>query len=233
MYMYDDVNVHLIPKNAEAVAGYVNGRYKTWPAVVAGWPNAHKLSIAVSSAADAMCLDVEPGDATNQVAAGWFKRQKGVKPVFYTSVSNAAALIKALAQAGIMRGQYRLWTAHYTGKEHLCNAKCGFGNFQADATQFEDRVGNVSLDKSLLSDTFFGKPSPKPIPKPKPKPVPVPPKPVPPPPVVPPVIQKYLKITDKDGSVTFVPMSKQARALRGSQFAAGKFIGLNVVNEKV
>src|SRR6266487_4563491 len=73
--------------------------------------------------ADAQCLDVEPGDATNADAPAWVKRQiaRGVyRPVVYTSLSNVNALLRALAAAGISRPQVRLWTAHYTGREHLC-----------------------------------------------------------------------------------------------------------------
>lgn len=184
MVLYDDINLNLIPKNAEAVAGYVNGRWPTYNEVVRRWPKAHHLSIAVSSHADADCLDVEPGDATNSVAPGWIKKQMGrgvARPCVYTSVSNAKALLDTLAKAGIGRHQIRLWTAHYTGKEHLCSPTCGFAmNTTADATQWTDRALGRSLDQSLAVDTFFDKgaspapPKPKPVPPPKPVPVPKP-----------------------------------------------------------
>lgn len=157
--MYDDVNLALIPKDAPAVAGYVNGRYKTYPQLAEAFPHAKRLSIAVSSVADAECLDVEQGDATNDVAAAWVKRQKArgvAKPVVYTSVSNANALLRALAKGGVKRSDIRLWTAHYNFKKHLCSSKC-FAGFTstADATQWTDRSGGKSLDESLLSPKFF------------------------------------------------------------------------------
>lgn len=158
--MYDDISVSAIPANAEAVAGYVGGKWPTYPELVKRFPKAHKLSIAVTSTEDAECLDVEPGDASNIQAPAWVKRQqaRGVKkPVVYTSVSNAPALIATLAKAGVKRTDIRLWTAHYTGRPHLCSSACGFGfKFTADATQYDDHAFGRSLDVSLCSDAFFG-----------------------------------------------------------------------------
>jgi hypothetical protein len=166
--MYDDITLSLIPKNAEAVAGYVNGRWATYPAVVKGWPDAHHLSVAVSSVADADCLDVEKGDAPNSVAADWVKRQvaRGLeKPVIYTSVSNVRPLLGLLANSGIKRSDVRIWSAHYTFREHLCGPGCGFGMpTTADATQWTDRAGGKSLDQSVCSDGFFATVPPPPTP---------------------------------------------------------------------
>lgn len=156
--MYDSVNLSQIPDNAPAVAGYVNGNWPTYPKLAERWPHTKTLSIAVSARADAECLDVEQGDAANDVAPAWVKRQlkRGVaKPVVYTSVSNAGALLRTLDRAGIKRDQVRLWTAHYTFKPHLCSSKCGFGDVQADATQWTDHSLGRNLDESLLSPKFF------------------------------------------------------------------------------
>lgn len=170
--MYDDISLALIPANAQAVAGYVNGRWPTYNEVVRRWPNAKHLSIAVTAHADAECLDVEPGDATNVSAPAWVKRQmaRGVhRPVLYTSLSNVTALLRALAVAGITSKQVRLWTAHYTGREHLCGPACGFGlRMTVDATQWTDRALGRSLDQSLCADGFFAT-APKPTPKPQKK----------------------------------------------------------------
>lgn len=157
--MFDSVDVSQIPATAKAVAGYVSGRWPTYPALVKDFPHAHRLSIAVNAREDADCLDVESGDAVNSQAAAWVKRQiaRGVKrPVVYTSVSNAPALLAALKQAGIKRPQIRLWTAHYTFKEHRCTSKCwpGFTG-TADATQYHDHALGKNLDASLCSPTFF------------------------------------------------------------------------------
>lgn len=160
MLMYDSVNVTQIPLDAEAVAGYVNGAWPTYATLVAQWPHAHKLSIAVTADRDADCLDVERGDASPDQAPAWVKRQqaRGVKrPVVYCSVSQAAVVLAALAKAGITRSQIRLWTAHYTGKPHRCSAAiCGY-QFPgvADATQYDNHADGKNLDASLCVRTFF------------------------------------------------------------------------------
>ena len=234
--MYDSTNVNDIPKDAPAVIGYVGGNpnFTQYALAKRRFPKAHVLGLAVASRYDAEGIDVEKGDAPNNLVPGWVKKQlrRGVKkPVVYTSASNVAAVVKLLAANGVARSQVRILSAHYNGKPHICSpATCGYP--AADGTQWTNHSGGKHLDESLLKDDFFGAkplPKPKPVPKPAPKPVPVPPKPVPAPA---PNVQRYLKITDKDGSVSFEPMSKAARAKRGAQFAAGKFIGLNVVNQK-
>lgn len=157
--MYDSVSVGEIPSSAEAVAGYVGGNYVTWPRITRAFPKAKKLSIAVASRYNAQCLDVEKGDATNSVAAGWFRQQRksGWKNlVFYTSVSNAQALIDTLRTAGIHRGEYKLWTAHYSSRPHLCNSKCWRGfHDKADATQWSDKALGRNLDVSYCSAKFL------------------------------------------------------------------------------
>lgn len=157
--MYDAVTVSNIPRSAQAVAGYVNGKWPTFATLKKLFPKAYKLSIAVSSHADADCLDIEKYDATNEVAPAWVKRQqaRGVKkPVVYTSLSNVRALLRALAAAGIHRTDVRLWTAHYTNFEHLCGPECGFDmNTRADATQWTSHALGRSLDRSLVRAGFF------------------------------------------------------------------------------
>jgi hypothetical protein len=168
MFMFDDVNVSLIPKDAEAVAGYVDGHYQTWLKVVSGWPKAKKLMIAVFGGDNGDCLDVEPGDASVTQAAAWVKRQLAnwhtrphdvPRPVIYTSASWMQSVVNALAKSGLRYGQdYLLWSAHYDPSrgEHLCSSKCGFGiKVTAHATQFTDHADNKSLDESLCSPEFF------------------------------------------------------------------------------
>jgi hypothetical protein len=157
--MYDSVNISQIPANAVAVAGYVNGHWPTYPSLEKSFPNAKRLSIAVTVHADAECLDVEEGDATPAQAPEWVVRQKkrGVaKPVVYTSVSQAPALLRELDRAGIKRSAIRLWTAHYTFKPHRCDSKCGFGfSGTADATQWTDKALGKNLDGSLCAPDFL------------------------------------------------------------------------------
>jgi hypothetical protein len=158
--MYDSVSVSQIPANAAAVAGYVGGHWPTFPELERSFPHAHKLSIAVNAAQNAECLDVESGDATNDQVVAWVRRQvaRGVKrPVVYTSVSNAPAVLRTLQAASIGRPLVRLWTAHYTDTPHRCSAKCGYGFAgTADATQYTSHALGRNLDASLCSPTFFG-----------------------------------------------------------------------------
>jgi hypothetical protein len=157
--MFDSIVVSEIPKNAMAVAGYTSGRWPTYLELVKRFPKAQKLSIAVNASHDATCLDVEPGDAQNKDAAGWVRRQqrRGVKrPVIYTSVSNVAALLGVLRHQGVQRSEIRLWTAHYTGRSHLCSPACYQGMpTTADATQWTDKSGGRNLDESLCNGGFF------------------------------------------------------------------------------
>ena len=162
LFMYDDVNVSLIPKDAQAVAGYVGGRWPTYDKIVNGWPNAKHLSIAVTASQNARCLDVETGDALISQAPAWVKRQKarGEKlPVLYTAVSWGQKLVDACTHAGLVYGKdYLWWSAHYNpalGK-HFCGPKCGFGlKVTAHATQFTDKALGRSLDESICSVRFF------------------------------------------------------------------------------
>ena len=153
--MYDSVDVKQIPSNAQAAAGYVGGKWPTYPRLKAP----RTLSIAVNASEDAECLDVEKGDAEIFDAPRWVNRQlaRGVKrPVLYCSVSLAPDLLDYLAKHGISRSQIRLWTAHYTFKPHRCSVACwkGFSG-QADATQYSDHALGRNLDVSLCSPTFF------------------------------------------------------------------------------
>lgn len=155
--MFDNINVSAMPVGGDAYAGYVNGNWPTFPDVVAKFPGKPVLSIAVTSAGEAMALDIETGDAAITDAAAWYHAQikRGLtKVVFYTSTSKASALINTLTSAGISRADYFLWTAHYSGKAHLCSSACGFGALSADATQWTDKSTN-GCDESTMSAAFL------------------------------------------------------------------------------
>ncbi len=159
--MFDTVTPDVIPPRAEAVAGYVGGQWPTYKTIVAKFPGAKHLSIAVTSAESADCLDVEPGDATIQQAPGWLKSSRAkaantLKPVLYTSLSQANALIAACHAAGIPRSSYLLWIAHWTKTPHLCGPECGLGfTGHADATQYDNRYDGKNLDVSLVKGHGF------------------------------------------------------------------------------
>lgn len=163
--MYDDVTVGLIPAGAQAVAGYVDGRYANLTALRKAHPNAKVLEVCVSASHDpdlhaSAALDVENGDATNAQAPAWVQRQlsRGLyKPTVYTSVSNVSALIGTLTANGVPRDKYRVWSAHYTYNPHVCSSACWpeLGSIAVDATQWTDKALGKSLDESLCSSDFF------------------------------------------------------------------------------
>lgn len=169
--MYDDVNVDLIPKDAQYIAAYADGRYENLSAIQKRFPKAHILKIDVRGYYhNGDVLDVEPGDATNADAVGWFRARKGKtsteKPILYTSASNVDALIRTMRKNGIGRAQYYIWSAHYSGKAHICGpAGCGYP--VADMTQWTDRSHGRSLDESRVNVNVFLKPTPKPPVRPK------------------------------------------------------------------
>jgi hypothetical protein len=155
--MFDSVTVSEIPANAQAVAGYVGGKWPTFAELRTKFPHAYKLSIAINAGEDAECLDIENGDATPAQAPGWFHRQRarGVKkPVFYTSLSEANAVMAALSRAGIARHEYRLWTGHHTDSPHICGPSEGLIG-HADCTQYINHALGRNLDASLCASGFF------------------------------------------------------------------------------
>lgn len=158
--MYDSVTVSEIPDDARAVAGYVNGAFQTFPVLQEEFPNSQKVSIAVTSSADAMCLDVEPGNARPSDAPKWVKRQleRGVKrPIVYASVSEMDEVLFELRAAGIKRSQVRVWTAHVEAGKHRCGPDtCGqLRETTADATQWTWTSQGRNLDESTLARNFF------------------------------------------------------------------------------
>ena len=158
LFMFDDVDVHLLPAGGNAYAGYLDGSYANFAQVKAGHPQAHLIGIAVRAGDDGDALDVEPGDAAIPQAPGWVGRQHArgaARPIVYVSAGNAQQMINTLTGAGINRPTYRLWAAHYGSGPHICGpSTCRYP--QADATQFTSKALGESLDESLVADDFFG-----------------------------------------------------------------------------
>jgi peptidoglycan hydrolase-like protein with peptidoglycan-binding domain len=158
LVMFDDVDVNLLPANASAYAGYLDGYYANFAQVKAAHPQAYLVGIVTRASDNGDALDVEPGDATISQAPQWVGRQhaRGVaRPIVYVSGGNAQLLVNTLVQAGISRPAYRLWTAHYGSGPHICGPKtCGYA--QGDATQFTSKALGESLDESEVADGFFG-----------------------------------------------------------------------------
>jgi len=167
--MFDAVDVGQIPNGPVAVAGYVDGAWPTAAELSGRFPNAHLLSIAVSAAHDADCLDVESGDATPADVPAWYERQRarGVeRPAIYAGASTMQAAVLPLVRSGaIARPLVRLWSAHWAG-EHICApSTCGAVSVGMDATQWTSRSFGRDLDESLAVADFFGAAAPPPAKK--------------------------------------------------------------------
>jgi len=158
--MFDTVDLSQMPKNAPAVGGYTGGMWPTYHTLVKEWPHAKHLSIAISAAEEARCLDIEAGDATPYQAPVWMKRelakQPHEKPVGYGSVSAWPQIRSLLDGAGIHRGEYLVFTAHYSNQPHICGPHtCGELPFDADLTQFTPAALGRNLDESRLTAAVF------------------------------------------------------------------------------
>lgn len=155
--MYDSVTLTEIPANAQAVAGYVNGRWPTYKQLIVKWPYAQRVSVAVTAEVDADCLDIENGDATPAQAPAWVRRQQArglVRPIVYADLSTMPTVLGTLAASGISRSRVRVWTAHYTHVPHRCGTGCGLKT-TADATQYTNVALNRNLDASLVTEAFL------------------------------------------------------------------------------
>lgn len=164
---YDAVTPANLPSGGDFYCAYVDGLYANVPQVRARFPHARLITIAVSAAHDAMCLDIENGDATPAQAPEWVIRQIGrglYRPIVYASQSLMPEVIAELTSHGIARAEYRCWTAHYT-EPHICStAVCKAAGYAADGTQWAGWPGNSPgpYDISLLAVDFFDAPTPAP-----------------------------------------------------------------------
>jgi hypothetical protein len=150
IYMYDSIELSTIPKKAEAVAGYTGGRWPTFHSLQALFPRAKVISIAISAAEDADCLDVETGDAAPHDVPGWVERQhkRGIKrPILYADLSTMVMVKAYLRNSGIKRESIRLWVSNPTNKPHI---PAGY-----DACQYTWKALNRNLDESQLRVDFW------------------------------------------------------------------------------
>jgi hypothetical protein len=157
--MFDDTTVGLIPLDAPAVLGYVDGRYETFPTIEKEFPHAHKLPCTVFTPGKARCLDIETGDATPEQAPDHVhKRQKTAPhelPVLYANITTMALVVAHLEGAGFHHREYLLFSAHYTFHPHICGPKtCGYPT-KCDCTQWTNIAFGRSLDESRISPDLF------------------------------------------------------------------------------
>ncbi len=114
--MYDAVTPGNVPADAQMVAGYIDGYYRSYNALVARCPNATHVAIAVHpSTNDGIVLDVERGDATPDEAPGWvtMRRAAGVDPSVYCSLAFWDQVKAAFRAQKVAEPHY--WIAAYPG----------------------------------------------------------------------------------------------------------------------
>ena len=148
--MYDAVVASNIPVDAEVAAGYIDGLYANYDAVVARTPKAQHVSITVKGAAGAMVADCEAGDLTPGQASNWANAEITAlrAPVVYLSRST-------------YEGPYawpdgtRFWIADWTGTPHLVPGSV--------ATQYANNVAGCDL--SLTDGIWPGQAPPPPDPR--------------------------------------------------------------------
>lgn len=115
--MYDSTTPWDIPRDAEMIAHYVDGRY-AWPqAWLDMFPNAVKVSISAVGAKTAMVGDVEPGciwPVANAVPWVLRARADGYDPTIYVNELNDwAPCRQAFIRAGVPEPHW--WVARYNG----------------------------------------------------------------------------------------------------------------------
>ena len=163
----DSVSVGALSGGLSLYAGYIYGTYNNWAQLTARFGGSAQLvsiTPVVQVAVPAMCLDVEPGDASPGDCPAFQRLANhggAVKPIYYTSAGDLQAVINALAAAGYQRSDYFLWSAHWSGL-HICGpSTCGYP--QADATQY---ASNSNFDSDVFSAYMFTGFGPPPVAEP-------------------------------------------------------------------
>lgn len=151
--MYDATpqGVDAIPANAKAVAGYVDGAYKSFPELTARfYPHAHLVSIGVFLGHLAEFTDVEQGNPidTPELVRADFEHRKahGVwRPGFYGDIGHMHSVIIP-GLTGVPRGEYRLWLAEWDGTNHIpagYDAKQKSGGIRTNRGSYDVSVVDV------------------------------------------------------------------------------------------
>jgi hypothetical protein len=157
--LYDAIVLSNIPPEASAVAGYVDGRWATWPSVMQRWPHARHVSITVTGGHEADIGDVEAGNMTVQGALNWIRQMRALghpAPGLYASLDTWCGGLQDELLRRYPRSAFRVWTAHYTYAAHRCGPSCDRRlRVPVDATQWTDRSHGRDLDESRALTTFF------------------------------------------------------------------------------
>ncbi|HEV2635537.1 MAG TPA: hypothetical protein VGX23_10360 [Actinocrinis sp.] len=146
--MFDGITPAEVPAGAQLYAAYLDGNWADYPAMVARYPNAVHVSIAVSASYDGgQVIDVENGDATPAESVTWVqaRRRAGADPTVYCSMSTWPSVKSAFSSRGVAQPHY--WIADYSLGD---NPAIPAG---AIALQYADRGG---YDVSVVADYWPG-----------------------------------------------------------------------------
>lgn len=149
-YMFDGVTAATVPVGSWAVAGYVNGEWPSYDALVAEFPSAVHLTVSVNATGRAKILDVENGDASPAEAPRWVLDQRAAGdpyPVVYMNQATWPAVKQQFAAQQVTPPLY--WVAAYTA-DALPPSAIPVG---AVAVQYYDFGG---YDASVVADYWPG-----------------------------------------------------------------------------
>lgn len=163
-YVEDSVNPGGLQAGMHAYAGYFNGPFANLTAIRKDFPGKPVIGIATrlggSKGADA--IDLEPDTCGSTQAANfaaclsWLRQGYAGQfrlPLIYTMASWQARLERYLANQGVPRKKYFLWSSHVGLGQHYCSpSRCGFGLSAADATQY---LFAQAYDRSCFQDYLF------------------------------------------------------------------------------
>lgn len=153
--MYDGVTVGNIPAGATLIAPYVDGLYANAVATHQRFPTAVLVPITVFGRTKAKVVDIERGDCTPVSGVAAVKRGVAVSP--YCNLSTLRDVLEQVIAQGVSR-QVPIWTAHPTGKAHLCGSTCfaGLGLPFAPNVVATQHTWTPGYDVSLVAASWPG-----------------------------------------------------------------------------
>lgn len=149
--MYDGIIPGEVPAGAQLYAAYLDGNWPDYNALVARYPHAVHVPVAVSSSYNGgKVLDVENGDATPAQSVNWVlaRRKAGVDPTIYCNTSTWPAVRTEFQLRKVTEPHY--WLAQYDGAATIPAAWSAAG---VVAKQYADKGG---YDVSVVADYWPG-----------------------------------------------------------------------------
>lgn len=114
--MYDSTSATAVPADGDLYAGYVDGNYRSYEAMVARFPGKTVVPIAVSPSTNAgTVFDGPPDNSAWPQVVGWvqMRRRAGVDPTVYTDLSSWTTGMAAFRAANEAYPHW--WIAQWNG----------------------------------------------------------------------------------------------------------------------